>query len=139
SVAGGTVDGLGLLAKGSSQVKAVVAVDQAYAGWALADQILRMATKAAPVNVLYPTRLFTAQNIGSIQVTTAAQSSGAWFGSTSYQAAFQKDWGRLPAFAWRGRDRVASGPATGSRLRRPADRRGVRSFRNMPPYVATRH
>jgi ribose transport system substrate-binding protein len=93
SVAGGTVDGLGLLAKGSSQVKAVVAVDQAYAGWALADQILRMATKAAPVNVLYPTRLFTAQNIGSIQVTTAAQSSGAWFGSTSYQAAFQKDWG----------------------------------------------
>ena len=92
SVAGGTVDGLGLLAKGSP-VKAVVAVDQTYAGWALADEILRMATEGAPVAVVYPTRLFTKQNIGSIQVTTAAQASGAWFGSTSYQAAFRQDWG----------------------------------------------
>ena len=92
SVAGGSVDGLGLLAKGGP-VKAVVAVDQTYAGWALADEILRMATKSAPVSVLYPTRLFTKQNIGSIQVTTAAQASGAWFGSNSYQAAFKKGWG----------------------------------------------
>jgi ribose transport system substrate-binding protein len=93
SVAGGSVDGLGLLAKGSGPVKAVVAVDQTYAGWALADEILRMATKSAPVSVLYPTRLFTKQNIGSIQVTTAAEASGAWFGSNSYQATFEKDWG----------------------------------------------
>jgi ribose transport system substrate-binding protein len=93
AVAGGSTDGLGLLAKGSGPVKAVVAVDQTYAGWALADQILRMATKTAPVSVIYPTRLFTAQNIGSIQVTAAAEASGAWFGSNSYQAAFKKDWG----------------------------------------------
>jgi hypothetical protein len=26
-------------------------------------------------------------------VTTAIQASGAWFGSNSYQAAFEKDWG----------------------------------------------
>ncbi len=93
SVAGGSVDGLGLLAKGSGPVKAVVAVDQTYAGWALADEILRMATKSSPVSVLYPTRLFTKQNSGSIQVTTAAEASGAWFGSDSYQATFEKDWG----------------------------------------------
>jgi ribose transport system substrate-binding protein len=93
SVAGGSVDGLGLLAKGSGPVKAVVAVDQTYAGWALADEVLRMATKTAPVSVVYPTRLFTKDNIGSIQVTTAAQSSGAWFGSAAYQSAFEKDWG----------------------------------------------
>lgn len=92
SVAGGSVDGLGLLAKGGA-VKAVVAVDQTYAGWALADEVLRMATKNAPVNVVYPTRLFTKQNIGSIQVTTAAQASGAWFGGNSYQATFEKAWG----------------------------------------------
>jgi ribose transport system substrate-binding protein len=92
STAGGTTDGLGLLAKGGT-VKAVVVVDQVYAGWALADEILRMATKTAPVNVLYPTRLFTKANIGSIQVTSAAQSAGAWFGSTAYQSAFEKDWG----------------------------------------------
>ncbi|HTR95457.1 MAG TPA: substrate-binding domain-containing protein [Trebonia sp.] len=92
SVAGGSVDGLGRL-KSGSMVKAVVAVDQAYAGWALTDEILRMATKAAPVAEPFPSRLFTAQNIGSIQVTTAAQASGVWFGDNSYQADFAKLWG----------------------------------------------
>jgi ribose transport system substrate-binding protein len=92
SVAGGTVDGLGRL-KGNSMVKAVVVVDQAYAGWALSDEILRMATKSAPVTETFPSRLFTSQNIGSIQVTTADQASGAWFGNSSYQAAFEQLWG----------------------------------------------
>ena len=92
SVAGGSVDGLGLL-KGDSVVKAVVAVDQAYAGWALTDEILRMMTKSGPVNETFPSRLFTKQNIGSIQVTPAAQASGEWFGNTSFQSDFAKLWG----------------------------------------------
>ena len=92
SVAGGSVDGLGLL-KGNSQVKAVVTVDQAYAGWALSDEILRLATKTAPVTETFPSRLFTKDNIGTIQVTTADQASGAWFGNSSYQSAFEKLWG----------------------------------------------
>ncbi|TVZ04354.1 sugar ABC transporter substrate-binding protein [Trebonia kvetii] len=92
SVAGGSVDGLGRL-KSGAVVKAVVAVDQAYAGWALTDEILRMATKAAPVAEPFPSRLFTAQNIGSIKVTTAAQASGEWFGDSSYQTDFAKLWG----------------------------------------------
>lgn len=92
SVAGGSVDGLGLL-KGNSVVKAVVVVDQAYAGWALTDEILRMATKSGPVNETFPSRLFTTQNIGSIQVTPAAQASGSWFGNSSYQSDFAKLWG----------------------------------------------
>ena len=92
SVAGGSVDGLGRL-KSNSMVKAVVVVDQAYAGWALTDEILRMATKTAPADEPFPSRLFTSDNIGSIQVTTAAQSSGEWFGDTSYQSAFEKLWG----------------------------------------------
>jgi ribose transport system substrate-binding protein len=93
AVAGGSVDGLGLLAKGSAPVKAVVAVDQAYAGFALTDEVLRMATKTGPVSETFPSRLFTAQNIGSISVTTADQSSGAWFGGNSYQSAFEQLWG----------------------------------------------
>ena len=93
SVAGGSVFGLGLLAKGTGPVRAVVAVDQTYAGWALADQILRMGTKAAPVDVNYPTRMFTKDNIGSIQVSPAAEAAGSWFGSTAYQAQFAKLWG----------------------------------------------
>jgi ribose transport system substrate-binding protein len=92
SVAGGSVDGLGRL-KSNSMVKAVVVVDQAYAGWSLTDEILRMATKTTPADETFPSRLFTAQNIGSIQVTTAAQASGVWFGDTSYQSAFEKLWG----------------------------------------------
>jgi ribose transport system substrate-binding protein len=92
SVAGGTVDGLGRL-KSGSMVKAVVTVDQAYAGWALTDEILRMATKTAPVTETFPSRLFTSDNIGSIEVTAAAQGSGAWFGDASYQSDFEKLWG----------------------------------------------
>lgn len=92
SVAGGSVNGLGLL-KGSSVVKAVVAVDQPYAGWALTDEILRMMTKSGPVTETFPTRLFTKQNIGSVQVTAAAQASGEWFGDSSYETSFAKLWG----------------------------------------------
>ena len=92
AVAGGSVNGLGLL-KGGQVVKAVVAVDQAYAGWALTDEILRMATKSGPAAETFPSRLFTSQNIGSIQVTTAAQASGDWFGDNSYQSQFAQLWG----------------------------------------------
>jgi ribose transport system substrate-binding protein len=93
SVAGGSTDGLGLLKSGSSVVKAVVTVDEAYAAWALTDEILRMATKSAPVSETYVSRLFTSQNIGTIQVTPAAENSGAWFGNTSYQSEFAQLWG----------------------------------------------
>jgi len=93
SVAGGSVDGLGLLKNGSDSVKAVVAVDETYAGYALTDEILRLITKSAPVSEPYPTRLFTADNIGSIQVTTAAQASGAWFGGDSFETSYAALWG----------------------------------------------
>ena len=92
SVGAGTVNGLGLL-KSGSLVKAVVVVDEAYEGWALTDQILRMATGIAPVQETIPTRLFTTQNIGTIQVTTADQASGVWFGDTSFENDFAKLWG----------------------------------------------
>jgi ribose transport system substrate-binding protein len=92
AVAGGSVNGLGLL-KNGQVVKAVVAVDQAYAGWALTDEILRMMTKSGPVAETFPSRLFTSQNIGSIQVTPAAQASGVWFGDSSYQSEFAQLWG----------------------------------------------
>jgi ribose transport system substrate-binding protein len=91
-VAGGSVNGLGLL-KSGQLVKAVVAVDQPYAGWALTDEVLRMMTKSGPVTETFPSRLFDATNIGSVQVTSAAQDSGAWFGDDSYQASFEKLWG----------------------------------------------
>jgi ribose transport system substrate-binding protein len=93
SVAAGTVNGLGLL-KSGSLVKAVVVVDEAYEGWALTDEILRMATGTAPVQETIPTRLFTKENIDTIQVTTADQASGAWFGGISFENDFAKLWGQ---------------------------------------------
>jgi ribose transport system substrate-binding protein len=91
-VAGGSVNGLTLL-KSGPLVKAVVAVDQPYAGWALSDEVLRMMTKSNPVDETFPSRLFTADNIGSVTLTDAAQASGEWFGDNSYQAAFATLWG----------------------------------------------
>lgn len=93
SVAGGSVNGLGLLKSGSGGVKAVVAVDQAYAGFALADEALRLATKSAPVAETFPVRLFTKDNIGTINVTAADQGSGAWFGGDSFEQTFEGLWG----------------------------------------------
>lgn len=52
-----------------------------------------MATGTSPVTETIPTRLFTRQNIGTIQVTTAAQASGAWFGDDSFESAFATLWG----------------------------------------------
>ena len=92
ATATGTVNSLGLLKNGQG-VKAVVLVDSPYEGWALTDQVLRMMTKTGPVTETIPSRLITAQNIGRIQVTTAAQSSGSWFGDGSYQDAFARLWG----------------------------------------------
>jgi ribose transport system substrate-binding protein len=68
-------------------------VDQAYAGWALTDEVLRMMTKTGPVTETFPSRLFTKQNIASIQVTPAAQASGQWFGNSSFESDFAKLWG----------------------------------------------
>jgi len=42
--------------------------------------------QAAPVSETIPTRLFTKDNIGSIQVTTAAQASGTWSATTPSRA-----------------------------------------------------
>ena len=36
---------------------------------------------------------FTTQNIGTIQVTTAAQASGTRFGDDSFESAFATLWG----------------------------------------------
>jgi ribose transport system substrate-binding protein len=90
--AAGTIFGLGML-KSGPLMKAVVVVDEPYEGWALTDQILRMATKTGPVDVQIPSRMFTTANISSIQVTPAAQASGDWFGDSSYQSAFASLWG----------------------------------------------
>ncbi|HTY72644.1 MAG TPA: substrate-binding domain-containing protein [Actinomycetes bacterium] len=92
AVGAGTTNGLGLL-KANSVVKCVIVADEAYEGWALTDQALRMATKTGPTTETIPSRLFDESNIGSISVTPAAQLSGEWFGDASFKSAFATLWG----------------------------------------------
>ena len=64
----------------------------AFQGWADTDAILRLALgKPAPTYDI-PYRLFTADNIHSIQATPAASASGEWFGPADYPAKFTALW-----------------------------------------------
>jgi hypothetical protein len=38
-------------------------------------------------------RIFTAGNIGDLDLTPEAEKTGAWYGSTDYQDGFKKLWG----------------------------------------------
>jgi ribose transport system substrate-binding protein len=65
-----------------------------YQGWADADDVMRQMLGMPVVAEHIPMRLFTADNINSIQLTPAAQASGAWYGNDAYQTMFSKLWGQ---------------------------------------------
>ena len=68
----------------------------AYQGWVDADAVLRMMTGTTGAKLpsyTIPIRLFTRDNIGDIKLTGAAQSTGEWFGPSSYTQSFLKLWG----------------------------------------------
>lgn len=60
-------------------------------GWAFADEGLRILAGGQPVNDLnIPTRLFDANNIGSIDLT---KQESEWYGVGDYVAKFKAQWG----------------------------------------------
>ncbi len=66
----------------------------AYEGWAYADQSLRLLAGVGPVeNEFVPARVFTADNIGKLNLTPEAERTGEWFGNTSYQDNYKALWG----------------------------------------------
>ena len=67
--------------------------DFAYQGWAEADLMLRQLTGAAPVTYNVPLRLFTRDDVKTLNLTVAGQDSGAWYGSTAFKAMFARLWG----------------------------------------------
>jgi ribose transport system substrate-binding protein len=81
------------LIKAKQFLSADVGTDFPYEGWANADQMLRMLLGKPIVRQTVPARLFTSQNIGSLNLAPAGQASGEWYGNTSYQAMFAKLWG----------------------------------------------
>jgi ribose transport system substrate-binding protein len=74
-------------------IKADMAIDYAYQGWAIADELFRMMLGKPPVEEEIPQRLFTKQNIGSIELTPEAEATGEWFGSTEFRDMFTELWG----------------------------------------------
>lgn len=73
---------------------AEVAVNPNYYGWLAVDRMVRMLLdKPAPKSDWLPVRVFDSTNVGSLELTAGAASSGVWWGPLTYQAEFAKLWG----------------------------------------------
>jgi ribose transport system substrate-binding protein len=67
--------------------------DYPYEAYAIADLSYRLILGMPAVNENIPMRLFTRQNVGTVQLTTAAQNDGSWYGPTNYPTLWKKLWG----------------------------------------------
>jgi len=63
-------------------------------GWQYANQVFRMLLHQPVLQTEdIPQRVFTRDNVAALDLTPAGQTSGGWYGSTSFKAAFAKLWG----------------------------------------------
>lgn len=64
-------------------------------GWYMADQSFRMMTggKAVEKEVFPFRRMFTPDNVGTLDLTAKGQESGLWYGKADYMGGFAKLWG----------------------------------------------
>jgi len=63
-------------------------------GWQYANQAFRMILHQPVLQTEdIPQRVFTRDNVGSLDLTPAGQLSGAWYGATGFKTAFEKLWG----------------------------------------------
>ena len=67
--------------------------DFPYIGWADADEAMRMMLGKPIVQEKPPLRLFTPVNVSFLNLTTADQASGSWYGSSAYMPMFEHLWG----------------------------------------------
>jgi ribose transport system substrate-binding protein len=77
----------------AGRLAADVGEDFPYAGWADADEVIRMMLGKPVVTEHVPVRLIDSSNIGSLRLTPAAQASGEWYGGNGYIAMFEHLWG----------------------------------------------
>lgn len=77
--------------KNNDVVAANVGANPEQYGWAFADQTLRLLSGEEPVkDVKLPLRVFTRNNIGSIDLKAPQQT---WYGNVDFKSAYQKLWG----------------------------------------------
>ena len=63
-------------------------------GWQYANQAFRMILRQPVLQSEdIPQRVFTRDNVSSLDLTSAGQLSGAWYGTAGFKAAFDKLWG----------------------------------------------
>jgi ribose transport system substrate-binding protein len=87
-----SLSGLQMLEEGN-QLAAHAGQNFSYQGWATADALLRMLLDQEVPEYDVPFRLFTADNIGDVDLTEEAQASGEWYGPTDYTDDFLALWG----------------------------------------------
>jgi ribose transport system substrate-binding protein len=83
-----------LKAVADGSVTAATGQGSAFTGWLLADLALRLVAGEDVPEYTIPVRLFTADNIGDVDLTEAAEASGEWYGDTGFPAEFAEIWGR---------------------------------------------
>jgi ribose transport system substrate-binding protein len=71
-----------------------VGVNPNYYGWLAVDRLTRMLLdQPAPESDWLPLRVFDATNVGTLELTPQAASSGEWWGSLAYRDDFRTLWG----------------------------------------------
>jgi ribose transport system substrate-binding protein len=78
----GILSGLQRIASGQFETADVGTNFYQY-GWLGTDQLARMVTGDGPVAHPFGIKIFTAQNVKGLSLTTADQNNGTWFGSSS--------------------------------------------------------
>ena len=90
---GTTAATLGALqAVANGDVAAASGQSAPFGAWAFIDSALRLANGQDIYPYVLPTRLFTAENIGDVDVSEGAEASGEWFGPDSFKDDFQSLW-----------------------------------------------
>ncbi|MFK4122603.1 sugar ABC transporter substrate-binding protein [Streptomyces longwoodensis] len=83
----------GMKALKAGSLAAVTAQAAAFQGWVNTDAALRLILGQPVPKYTIPTRLFTKDNIGDVQLTEQAELSGEWFGPAGFSEDFKKLWG----------------------------------------------
>lgn len=90
---GTTAATLGALqAVANGDVQAASGQSAPFGAWALIDTALRLNNGQDIHPYVLPTRLFTADNIGDVDVSEAAEASGEWYGPVSFKDDFKSLW-----------------------------------------------
>ncbi|WP_151775337.1 sugar ABC transporter substrate-binding protein [Streptomyces abyssomicinicus] len=89
----GSVSLGGMKAVKSGSLAAATAQAAAYQGWVNTDAALRLILGQPVPEYTIPTRLFTKDNIGDVELTEEAELSGEWFGPAGFSEDFKKLWG----------------------------------------------